>query len=110
MIMAVSAAKKTMVSVMIAALMLFCLGDLVHAVAPDTGEKAGCESRFCDGHGECGTAGAVMQPTTVPMAMLIALVVVTPPQEAVPSHRMAESSLSDLRSVAPFAPRSPPSV
>ena len=109
MMMVMAAAKKTVVSVVIAALALFCLGDVVHAVVPETAENAGCESRFCDEPGGCGT-GATVQPPTSQVAMLVVSVVVTPPLKVVQSHSTMEPALSDLRQVAPLAPRSPPSA
>src|SRR5688500_13505379 len=92
--MAVSETKTIVISVVLAALMLVCLADLVHAVAPAGADNAACENRLCDEQSGCET-GTTFKPTTPRMVTVVTQVVVTPRPDAVPSVQTVDRSPLD---------------
>jgi hypothetical protein len=102
-------AKKAAVSVLIAALMLFCVGDVVHAFMPGSGQSAGCDGAFCNDRAGCGTV-ATFTPSAPPIVSLETPVAIAPPRDLVSHVPRVEWFFFDLRAAVPFAPRSPPSA
>ena len=109
MMMTVSATQRIVVGVVIVALMLFCLGDVVHAFMPGSSENAGCDGRFCSEQDGCGT-GAAFKPAAPPIITLTTPAVIAPPLKSFIRRETVEPFFVDLRPVAPLAPRSPPSA
>lgn len=109
MTMAVSATHRIVVGVVIVALMLFCLGDVVHAFMPFAGENAGCDGRFCSEQDGCGT-GATFKPAAPPIVTVTTPAVTAPPLKSFIRRQTVEPFFVDLRPAAPLAPRSPPSA
>ena len=103
--MAARFVTTTVVALLIAALALFCLGDMVHAALPSD-ESTECAGRVCDEQSGCGTTPA--KPVMLPVAALVAPVVVTVPAAPTLLSRAAERPAVRDRQVLPLAPRSPP--
>jgi hypothetical protein len=95
----------TVVALLIAALALLCLGDVVQAALPND-ESTECASRVCDLQNGCETTPA--KPVMLPVAALVAPVVVTVPATPTLVSRAAERPAVRDRQVPPLAPRSPP--
>jgi hypothetical protein len=108
-VMAVSQTKTIVISVVLAALMLVCLADVVHAVASARADNAGCDNRSCDEQSGCDM-GATSKPTTPLIVAVVTRVVVPPPPDAVPSVRTVDRSPLDQPAIVASAPRSPPSA
>jgi hypothetical protein len=105
--MAVSKTKTIVLSVVLATLVLVCLADLVHAVAPAGMDNAGCDTRLCDEQRGCET-GATFKPTTPPMVTVVTQVVIPSPLDAVESVQTVDRSPLDQPPIVASAPRSPP--
>jgi len=100
-------ATTTVVLMLIAAVALFCLGDLVEAAAPSA-EHASCASRLCDQQTGCSTAP--VKPATLPIAALAAPIVLAPAAAASGLAPVVSSPVPRDRQVAPLGSRSPPLV
>lgn len=97
--------RKGIVAVLIATVVLLCLGDLIELGVP-RGDHPPCASHLCDEHTGCGTVPA--KPVAAPTATLVACLVVAPPAVIRSlSYPVALLPPRD-RQVAPLAPRSPP--
>ena len=101
-----SPAGTTLVAaVLLAALMLFCLGDLVHAAAMSDSEGVDHGGRLCSEHGcqktALGTSLSLPMVTTTPNSLVAAAAVA-----ALPGSDETPAAHHDQ--VGPRAPRSPP--
>jgi hypothetical protein len=103
--MAARFVTTTVVALLIVALALLCLGDIVQAAMPNH-ETTECASRVCDLQNGCGTTPA--RPVMLPVAAIVAPVVVTVPAAPTLVSRAAERPAVRDRQVLPLAPRSPP--
>jgi len=98
---------KHLALLVIAVLLLACVGDLAHAAMPDQ-EPMRCSTLLCDGQTGCST-----EPTStavLPTASLIGVVVVAPPVSLPMALAISSSPVFPSRQFAPLAPRSPPIV
>lgn len=100
--------KRPLVLVLMAALALFCVGDLVHAGSIHESHNADHAGRLC---GERGCeASALGSPVMVPAVIMSSLVTfVVAPSPAMPLRGDETTAASGARG-SPNAPRSPPTV
>jgi hypothetical protein len=100
-------AATYLASVVMVALVLSCVGDLAQAAMPNA-EPMPCSTLLCDGQTGCGTKPS--STAVVPIAALVAVVVVSPPVSLPITPVATTSSVFPSRQFAPLAPRSPPIV
>jgi hypothetical protein len=104
MIRSATTTTKTLASLLLVALAVFCLGDLVQAAVMPPGERADCVV--------CAEQTPCSSPTATPLVLPVA-VPATPdaglaPTAAAMISARSEPPLAPDRQVVPRAPRSPP--
>jgi hypothetical protein len=103
--MTTRAVRPLLVTLVLAALAMFCLSDLAQATAPTT-ESGECASRLCDDVGGCGTTPS--KPVAPVVTAVVAPVVVASPALSSVLAFAPEPLARSDRQVVPLAPRSPP--
>lgn len=100
---------KSVVLVLVLALLGMCVVEVVHAAMPsDT--PMDCATRLCNGVTGCEPTSAVVLHAVTPLAVVPVTVSASVPSGPVPPAVATRASPTSQHHVRPSAPRSPPLV